>query len=33
VIIGDYYIDGVMDGELIPEVEAGKFIIKRFDIH
>jgi len=33
VIIGDCYIDGVMDGELIPEVEAGKFIIERFNIH
>jgi hypothetical protein len=33
VIIGDCYIDGVMDGELIPEVEAGRFIIERFNIH
>ena len=33
VIVGDCYIDGVMDGELIPEVEAGKFVIERFNIH
>ena len=33
VILGDCYVDGIMDGEAIPDMEAGKFDVESFNIH
>jgi hypothetical protein len=33
VIIGDCYVDGIMDGETIPDMESGKFKVEKFDVH
>ena len=33
IIIGDCYVDGIMDGEIIPEIQAGKYQMETLNIH